>query len=109
MRPHPARLDGEVDGELAVQHPTTPPILSALPPLAAMRKEWVEFDWGVLALHLLHQRHEAVGVESGTVELLTVRFLLCRDDFPAAVCRSCLRALTSSSARFGFGDGQIGK
>ena len=52
-----------------MQHPTTPPILSALPPLAAMRKEWVEFDWGVLALHLLHQRHEAVGVESGTVEV----------------------------------------
>ena len=24
---------------------------------------------GVLALHLLHQRHEAVGVECGTVEL----------------------------------------
>ena len=45
-RPHPARLDGEVDGELAVQHPTTPPILSALPPSAAMRKEWVKFDWG---------------------------------------------------------------
>ena len=65
MRPHPARLDGEVDGELAVQHPTTPPILSALPPLAAMRKEWVEFDLGVLALHLLHQRHE------GTVVLVS--------------------------------------
>ena len=36
-----------------------------------MREEWVEFDWSPLALHLLHQRHEAVGVESGTVELTT--------------------------------------
>ena len=26
--------------------------------------------WDFLALHLLHQRHEAVGVESGTVELV---------------------------------------
>ena len=37
-----------------------------------MREEWVKFDWGPLALHLLHQRHEAVGVESGTVELATI-------------------------------------
>ena len=27
------------------------------------------FCWRFLALHLLHQRHEAVGVEYGTVEL----------------------------------------
>ena len=29
-RPHPARLDGEVDGELAVKHPTTPPSSSRI-------------------------------------------------------------------------------
>jgi hypothetical protein len=28
-----------------------------------MREEWMGFGWRSLALHLLHQRHEAVGVE----------------------------------------------
>ena len=38
-----------------------------------MREEWESDHWCFLALHLLHQRHEAVGVEPGTVELLPSR------------------------------------
>lgn len=90
-RPHPARLDGEGDGELDLQHPTTPPILPALPPKAAMREEWVRFGWRPLALHLLHQRRKAVGVGSGTVELRF--FHAC-----SVLAVSCLRLSVSIAA-----------
>ena len=52
----------QMDGEL--ERPNQiPPILSALPPLAAKRKEWVgSWDVARLALHLLHHPGELDGV-----------------------------------------------
>ncbi len=41
--------------------------------------------------------------------LLTVDFLLLREDFQAAICRGCSRVLTLSSPGFGLGEGRIGK
>ena len=55
-----------------MHRPTTPPILPAFPPPAGMQEEWASVLMCLLALHLLHQRHEAVGVECGTVELVNV-------------------------------------
>lgn len=52
-----------------MRRPATPPILHALPPSAAMYKKWASVYFCVLVLHLFHHRHEAVGVELGTVEL----------------------------------------
>ncbi len=46
------------------------PILPAFPPSAGMQEEWASVLFAFLARHLLHQRHEAVGVERGTVELV---------------------------------------
>ncbi len=52
-----------------MQRPATPPIRPAFPPKAGMQGEGVSVLFAFLALHLLHQRHEAVGVECRTVEL----------------------------------------
>ena len=52
-----------------MQRPAIPPILPAFSPKAGMREEWESDECRFLALHLLHQRHEAVGVELGTVEV----------------------------------------
>ena len=44
-----------------------------------------------------------------TFVLLTIDFLLCSEDFQAAVCRGCSRAPTSCSPGLGLGDRQIAK
>ena len=41
--------------------------------------------------------------------LLTVDFLLLREDLQAAICRGCSRASTLFSPGFGLGEGKIGK
>ena len=56
-----------------MHRPATPPILPAFPPSAGMQEEWVSVLFVFLALHLLHQRHEAVGVECGTVGLVSFK------------------------------------
>ncbi len=53
-----------------MQRPATPPIPPAFPASAGMQEVWASVLFAFLVLHLLHQRHEAVGVECRTVELL---------------------------------------